>query len=350
MAGSRRRSRRTVLGTLGVLGLTSLTGCAGRPGGGNGSITDSNGDGSNNGSSTTTIFHAGSLSPPFADGEQTFLQTRGIPVNREAKGSVASTKKITELNRAADVLAVSDYRLLRDLLLPEYGSWYAIFATNAMTIAYTDDSTGADSIGTNNWWEVLGREDVTFAHSDPAVDPNGYRAVQSLRLGAMSFDGTVLYEESTARTLEEKAIVPAATETDLIGQLQTGAIDYAWNYQSISASYDVKTVDLQPQVSLSQITDRYAEHYAEATVEAGGDTYTGAPIAYGITVPSVAQNPDSGAAWIAYILSQAGRTLLENNGFTPVTPAVVPAGTKEDLPETIAAHVQETTSLGPLAL
>ncbi len=106
---------------------------------GNPSSTDgstshgTNSSGSTELSGTMTIFHAGSLSAPFGDVETKFESNHDVQVNREAKGSIGSTKKITNLGRSADVLGVSDYRLIRDMMVPEYAKWYAVFATNAMT-------------------------------------------------------------------------------------------------------------------------------------------------------------------------------------------------------------------------
>ena len=297
-----------------------------------------------------TVFHAGSLAPPFTAAEEELEVEADVQINREAKGSVGSTKKITEQGRSADVLGVSDYRLIRDMVLPDFGAWYAIFATNAMTITYTDGSTGADEIGPDNWWEVLARDDVKFAHSDPAVDPNGYRTEMTMQLGAVAFEGETLYDQSTVDALIEQSIIPSGTETDLIGQLQSGALDYAWNYQSAGASYDVQTIDLQASVDLSQATAKYAEHYAEAEVEAGGNTYTGAPIAYGIAVPSVAENPEAGAAWVEHMITESGRGIMSDNGFEPVTPAVVPASAEGEVTANVMAHAEAKSSLGPLSL
>ncbi|EFW90925.1 molybdate ABC transporter periplasmic substrate-binding protein [Haladaptatus paucihalophilus DX253] len=310
--------------------------------------TDSSG--SKDLSGTMTIFHAGSLSAPFEDAEKKFESKYDVQVNREAKGSVGSTKKITNLGRSADVLAVSDYRLIPDMMIPKYAKWYAVFATNAMTIAYTDKSTGSDEISPDNWWEILGRDDVTFAHSDPAVDPNGYRSVMTMQLGAVPFDGEKLYDESTSKALIDKAKIPSGTETDLVGQLKSGELDYAWEYQSAGKSHDLKTVDLQPSVDLSKATSKYAKHYAKAEVETKNETYTGAPIAYGITVPSNAKNPDAGAAWVEYMITEPGQKMLKQNGFEPVKPAVVPKSGTDAVPKGVMNHAEAKSSLGPLEL
>ncbi|WP_158055508.1 substrate-binding domain-containing protein [Halorussus halophilus] len=350
-----QRSRRRFLQATGALGVAGLAGCMGGGQSGDGT-TESGGDTNGSDSGTTnadlsgsmTIFHAGSLAPPFSAAEPKFEDEYGVQVNREAKGSVDSTKKITNIGRKADVLGVSDFRLIRDMVVPDYGSWYAIFATNAMSLQYREDSPGADEISEDNWWEVLARDDVTIGHSDPAADPGGYRAVMAQQLGKEKFEGERLYDEQTYQKLRENSTVPTGTETKLEGQLKAGKLDYAFYYRSIASTSDMPKIDLQPEVDLSKFSTKYAEHYAKATVEAGGNTYKGAPIAYGITVPSVAKAPDLGARWVEYMITDPGHKILKNKGLIPKQPAVV---TKDgDVPDRVAAHAEAKTSVGPLEL
>jgi molybdate/tungstate transport system substrate-binding protein len=236
------------------------------------------------------------------------------------------------------------------MLLSEYGDWYAIFATNAMTIQYREDSPGAGEISKDNWWEVLSRDGVSIGHSDPAADPGGYRAVMTMQLGKEKFEGTALYDQSTYEKLRENSQVPTGVETKLEGQLKAGKLDYAIYYQSISSSSDLPFVDLQPQVDLSKANEKYAKHYEKAKVEVDSEDepYVGAPIAYGLTVPSVAKNPDLGAKWVEYMVTEPGRKILKDKGLQPVKPAVV---TKNDaVPERVAKHAEKKASLGPLNL
>lgn len=297
-----------------------------------------------------TIFHAGSLGAPFGAAEPAFEDEYDVDVNREAKGSVASTQKITQQGRSADVLGVSDFRLIRNRVLPDYGDWYAIFTTNAMSIQYREDSPGAGDISTDNWWEVLSRDGVTIGHSDPAVDPGGYRAVMTQQLGMVPFEGERLYDEATYEALRGNSVVPTGTETNLEGQLESGELDYAMYYQSIASTSGKPAVDLQPEVDLSQATSAYTSHYAKAEVETSSGTFTGAPIAYGLTVPSVAEAPDRGAQWVEYFGSEPGREILDEQGLVPVDPIVVPEGAADQVPERVMNVASAQANLGPLEL
>ncbi|WP_165351484.1 extracellular solute-binding protein [Halogeometricum borinquense] len=343
------RSRRAFLKAGGAAGVAALAGCSGVQDGG-GTTTGATTGTASSMADSLTIFHAGSLEPPFSAAEAAFEDQYDVEVNREAKGSVASTKKITQQGRRADVLGVSDFRLIRNRVLPEYGKWYSIFTTNSMSIQYREDSNGAEDISTDNWWEVLSRDGVTIGHSDPAVDPGGYRAVMTQQLGAKSFDGAKLYDQSTYEKLRANSVVPTGTETNLEGQLKSGKLDYAIYYQSISSTSELPYIDLQPQVDLSKATSEYAEHYAKATVETDSETFTGAPIAYGITVPDVADAPNLGAKWVEFMLNGEGQNALEAKGLVPVEPAVVPKSGADAVPSNVMEYATAKSTLGPMEL
>ncbi|WP_433634015.1 extracellular solute-binding protein [Halomicrococcus sp. NG-SE-24] len=349
-------SRRAFLKTGGAAGAVALAGCTGIQGGngGNTDTTTGTSDSSSGSQSSMadslTIFHAGSLETPFSAAQPKFEEKYDVTVNREAKGSVASTKKITKLGRKADVLGVSDFRLIRNRVLSEYGDWYSIFTTNSMSIQYREDSKGADDISKDNWWEVLSRDGVTIGHSDPAVDPSGYRAVMTQQLGKIPFQGSKLYDQSTYKKLRKNSTVPTGTETNLEGQLKSGKLDYALYYQSISSTSDMPYIDLQPQVDLSKATSKYAKHYSKAKVETDAGTFTGAPIAYGITVPSVAEASKLGSKWVEFMINGQGQEILKDKGLVPVDPAVVPASSKDAVPSNVLKHANAKSSLGPLKL
>lgn len=334
-------SRRSFLAAAGAVASSGLAGCTGLQVGGPVASADAE---------RLLVFHAGSLAAPFAAAEPGFESATGIDVQREARGSVASTKKLTEQGRRPDVLGVSDYRLLRDRVLPAFADWYAIFSTNAMAIQYRPDAPGADDITTDTWWEVLARDDVTIGHSDPALDPGGYRAVMAMQLGAIDFEGTRLYDDATYERLRANSVVSTDTEANLKGQLEAGELDYALYYRSLCTTADLPYVDLQPAVDLSRATSEYADHYAAATVETRTGTYVGAPIAYGITVPTAARSPTAGDRWVEHLATDAGRAALTGAGLDPITPLVVPANSADAVPGRLRPHTETRDTLGPLAL
>jgi molybdate/tungstate transport system substrate-binding protein len=331
MTEQRRRGRRSLLRGAGAAGVAALAGCLGG-GAGPG----------------LRVLHAGSLAPAFATVADGF-EERDVSVAREARGSVATTKKVTQLGRRADVLAVADHRLLRDRVLPEHAAWYVAFATNAMGILYTEESRGVADLSRDSWWEVLARDDVRVGHSDPAIDPGGYRAQMVFDLGALPFDGETLYDRDTARHLRENAVV-LGEETTLVSHLAAGELDYVVFYRSAAADGDVQFLGLQDRVDLSRFDPRYARHYARASVETESGTFTASPIVYAATVPDDAPSPDRGARWVAHLLGDAGRETLEAHGLGTLDAGVVPARTADAVPAPVAERARTAEQVGPVQL
>jgi len=96
----------------------------------------------------------------------------------EASGSIDAARKITDLNRTADLLIVADYKIIVNYLFPRnLSDWYIIFARNEIVIAYTNKSAYSDEVNQDNWFYILNRSDVSFCYSDPNRDPCGYRTL-----------------------------------------------------------------------------------------------------------------------------------------------------------------------------
>ena len=93
------------------------------------------------------VFHAGSLSVPFGEIEKVFeAKYPQFDVVREAAGSRACARKITDIGKPADVMASADYKVIDNLLIPNDAKFNAQFVTNEMAIAYTEKSKYANEI------------------------------------------------------------------------------------------------------------------------------------------------------------------------------------------------------------
>jgi len=119
-------------------------------------------------SGVLTIFHAGSLSVPFDAMEKEFETLHpGVDVQREAGGSTASARKISEIGKPADIMVSADYTVIDKVLIPDFAAVNIRFATNQLVLCYTDTSRYADEVNSGNWYEILQRPDVVWGHSDP---------------------------------------------------------------------------------------------------------------------------------------------------------------------------------------
>jgi len=286
------------------------------------------------------VFHAGSLTIPLAQISQEFSRLYpDIEVLTESAGSATTIRKVTELQRECGVIGSADYTLIPQLMFPEYADWYIIFATNQMCIAYTDTSQFGDEIDGENWYEILQRDGVKYGRSDPDQDPCGYRTLMVWQLAEAYYGSPGLYD--TLYNAENQIIRPK--EVDLIALLESGDLDYAFEYSSVAVQHNFNYVVLPPEINLSD--EAFKDFYATAEVEIAGTepgetlTKKGKPIVYGVTIPSNFPNQELAVAWVDFLLSSEGMSIMEANGQPPVIPAIT--NDKGKLPEQLREYVIE---------
>lgn len=77
---------------------------------------------------------------------------------------------------------------------PEHADWNILFARNQLVLCYTDQSKFAAEVNADNWHEILARPGVVWGHSDPNLDPCGYRSLMVIQLARREFKGKRLVE------------------------------------------------------------------------------------------------------------------------------------------------------------
>ncbi len=270
------------------------------------------------------IFHAGSLTVPVDELAKAFqAKYPGVTFETEAAGSRTTARKVSELGREADLVMSADYTVIDNLLIPEFAEWNVRFARNTMVIAYTDQSLYADEINADNWYEILARDDVVHGHSEPDADPCGYRTLMVWQLAEQHYDEPGLYEELDASCPPEN-IRPKSVE--LIALLESGDMDYAFEYRSVAVQHGLNFVELPDEINLSMV--EHADFYSQATVELSGKepgetvTQTGKPIVYGVTSPKNAPSPKLALEFVKFLLGPDGQAIMEEQGQPPIVLAV----------------------------
>jgi len=268
------------------------------------------------------IFHAGSLSVPFAALADIFEQQNpGIKVTAESAGSRLCARKVTELNQRCDILASADYKVISNLVMPDHARFNIQFALNEMVIAYTDKSRYADSIDQKNWPETLLRTDVNIGRSDPDSDPCGYRTLMTIQLAEKHFNKDGLYSALSAK---DNYIRPK--ETDLLALLQAGEIDYIFIYRSVAKQHGLKILFLPDEINLksSQLSDLYSTASVTLTGTSPGEYIVrlGEPMIYSMTIPTTAENRPAAEKFIELVLSDQGRAIMEANGQPTLAPPI----------------------------
>ena len=270
------------------------------------------------------VFNAGSLARPLRAALDTFQVREGVRFEQEQAGSLETARKLTELGRVPDVIALADHEIFPQLLVPEHASWYARFARNRMVLAHTPRSLHVATITPGNWWQIVLRPSVETGHSDPNLDPAGYRALLVMQLAERYYRQPGLADR-LKRAIPARNVRPK--EIDLVGLLETGELDYAFEYESVARGASLGYVALPDSVSLGSLRD--SGFYATATVRIVGHrpgatiTMRGEPIVYGLSIPRRAPHPRLAERFVRFLLSDDGRRILRANHLDALDSAVV---------------------------
>ena len=268
------------------------------------------------------IFHAGSLSVPLKEIAAEFKKLHPqVTIMMEAGGSVASARKITDLDKQCDIMASADYAVIDKMLIPKYADYNIKFASNELCVVYSEKSRYAKQINEKNWMDILLKSDVAYGRSDPNSDPCGYRTEMTLQLAEKHYKKPGLYSKFTAK---DKAFM-RPKETDLLALIETNTIDYIFLYRSVAVQHKLKYLILPDAINLKN--PAFVSQYSIAKVEINGSkpgekqTMTGEPMIYSFTILRNAPNKAVAIAFAEFLLQKdKGQAIMARNG----QPSVVP--------------------------
>jgi molybdate/tungstate transport system substrate-binding protein len=310
-----------------------------------------------------SVFAAGVLIIPFDHLEKAFeARYPDIDVQAQYHGSIQVMRHVTDLHEKIDVVATADSALIPMLMYsnndPESGQpfadWYIRFASNYLAVAYTTKSKFADEINSENWTEILSRPDVKVGLADPRFDASGYRMLMAYALEEIAsnhydlfgpmFDGQfnipiTIFRDDTLTTIT----VPEVLETvsgahillrgasiQLIALLESGDLDYAFEYESVIRQHGLEMLELPVGINLGE--PGYDTVYDKVLVKLDFQRFAtvkpefhGERIGYGITIPSNAPHPEEAALFIGFLLSSEGRAIMETD-YQPVFDPVIADG------------------------
>ena len=301
---------------------------------------------------------AGSLMIPFDDLEKAYeAEHPDVDVQIEAHGSIQAIRQVSEVHEVMDAVFSADHALIPMLMyqakVPEtgkpYADWYIKFATNHLGLAYSSKSKYADQINSDNWYKIVARSDVKLGIADPRFDAVGYRALMALQLAKAAYGKPTIFEDvilgqfKTPITLADengRAIihVPEILETQKnsnivlrgasiqeIALLESGDLDYAFEYESVIQQHKLNLIKLPDAVNLG--SEQYAKAYGQVQVRLDFQRFvsvkpefTGEVIGYGTTIPSNAPHSKQAEDFIAFLLGPKGRAIMEANQHPLVPP------------------------------
>ena len=324
------------------------------------------------------VFCAGSLILPFADLEAAYEDLHPeVDVRMECHGSIQVIRHVTDLHVPIDVVATADHALIPMLMYPvadpdtgePYASWYIRFAGNRLALAYKPDSKFADQINPQNWYQVIARPGVRLGIADMRFDASGYRALMALKLAELStgtpqlfnnviqgrfrypisaFDEEGYSEISVPEIVEplsDSGILIRGSSIQLIALLESGDLDYAFEYESVIRQHGLEMVRLPDEDNLG--LEALAEFYRQVEVKIDFQRFAsvkpvfiGEPIGYGLTIPSNAPHPDQAQAFIEFLLGPQGRAIMQSN-YQPVLD-LLPCDGQDRMPERLKTLCQSS--------
>lgn len=321
-----------------------------------------------------TISHAGSLKIPFEELKTEFEKYYpNVDIVLESGGSAEIISRAITQEQAGesppDIIASADYALIPERLYQDgYADWYIAFARNKMVLCYRDGAPGSEDIinGSRTWYDVLRNDPVSYGHSNPDDDPCGYRTLLVIQSAqkyyydeAAEFSLTPdpnadgLYdalipgaEHERGRLGDSKEIV-SKKSVDLIVALETGDLDYAFEYRSVAVQHGLNFIELDDHINLSktnmelpEVEDFYKKSSIGIMTTPGPPpAYAakhGKPIVYGITIPLHAKSRELAAEFIKLLLSETGKNIMEmKNGQPFIEPLLC------DHPENLPTRLKE---------
>ena len=287
------------------------------------------------------IFHADALTVPMSDIVAEYEKLHpNVQILAESQGSVLCAKLAKKC--ACDILMVADARIIAEME-PEHAEWNATFATNEIVIAYAQKSKFGAEINPQNWYDVLTRPGVTFAHANPEYDPAGYWTLIVWELADLHYGATVNgkpISEALKAARTEDSIKPDAHQMLNLIDSRSG-IDYGFVYMNQAVEQNMKIVRLPKEINLSD--PALAELYSKVRITEPIDK-TGAPIAFSMTLLKQAPQREEALKFLKFVLGERGRALLRSDravaAFNVMHPPLV------DIPGKVPPGLAEVMGLG----
>ncbi len=266
------------------------------------------------------VYRAATLSSSF---DQLAGKLSAWNIEQESGGSTMLLRKLQGLRPPVDVLAVADASLFANPK-PPLPPWWIGFANGELVLAYTPQSRFAQQINASNWADILLRPGVRSAYANPNMDPEGYNTLLAWQLAERYYHRPGLAQE--LRQASGKRYMRAHSVA-LLALLESGQIDYAWQYLAVAKQHGLRYVRLPKQINLSD--PRLASWYRQASIQVAGarpgtrTTIHASPILYAITIPQTSTNHAGAVGFILKLLSPAGAAILRANSQQPLAPPFI---------------------------
>jgi molybdate/tungstate transport system substrate-binding protein len=231
----------------------------------------------------------------------------------------------------------------------KFSKWFVQYASTSIVVAYNPASKYGPQFNAiasgkkplSDLFTLMEQPGFMLGRTDPNTDPQGRAFIYMLELAQMKYH---LPADTVTKILRGPLASAKSTqifeEAALDSRLQAGQVDAASAYLSQARQLHLHYIALPPDINLGDAS--FATQYAKASITitgtAGKETKTGSPLTLDISTISGAKDSAAGNAFVAYVLSPAGRALYaKQGGYTLLTPTLtgamsaVPATVRKEL-------------------
>jgi molybdate/tungstate transport system substrate-binding protein len=270
-------------------------------------------------------------------------KSTGYTFQGEAKGSSALANEIKGHLHRPDIFISASPAVNKQLMGTangNYVSWYANFARSEMVIGYNPKSRFASDFqaaanGSKPWYQVLEESGMRLGRTDPILDPKGQATLYLSQLAEQYYHQPDLGQKILGANENTSQIFP---EEELVARIGAGQLDAGFFYINEAKAAHIPYITLPDQINLGNpsLASTYAK--AQWTNPQTKAVSKGAPIIYTVTIPSTSQDTAGATAFVNFLLTTQGQTILANSGLLS-TPLVV-SGDTTKVPQEIQKDVQ----------
>jgi molybdate/tungstate transport system substrate-binding protein len=254
-----------------------------------------------------------------------FDKATGYTFQGEGKGSTALAAEISGHLRTPDIFISADPKVNATLMGTangNYVSWYLSLARTELVIGYNPKSRFAADFqaaanGSKPWYQVLEQPGVRLGRTDPELDPKGISTILMFDLAQQYYYQPGLEQKVLGSAENASQVFP---EEELVARLGAGQLDAGIFYLNEVKAAKMPYITLPDQINMGNpsMASNYATvHWTDPKTK---KVHIGAPIIYTITIPSTSKNRAGAIAFVNFMLSSQGQSILTADGVlsTPI--------------------------------
>ena len=262
----------------------------------------------------------------------------------EARGSAQVANMIIDGLRKPDFFisagTIPIKKLMNNTNTP-FAEWLVKFASAEMVISYSSNSRFYNNLeqartGEIPWYEVLSEPGFKFGRTDPELDPKGYYMIITAKLANLYYNDSGIKQKILGEDRNAKQIFP---EEILKTILEQGQLDAVASYKHEAIARGLPYITLPAQINLGDPT--FTDFYRKAsyTLQLGGQTVFGEPIYFSFVIPTTVKNLDGAISFGDFILSDNGKSILQEEGLNPIKP--IAEGNTSKVPSSLRSMIEE---------